>query len=491
MKTDRIRRCVLLLLFSAWILAAAASADPQEGELPITTSSEEALRLYKQGRDLSERLRSLESIQYYEKAIAEDPDFAMAYLNLAFAHLTTGNLNGFWENFHKAVARKDKVSEGERLLILGTQAGADDNPTTQRELYLQLVKTYPRDKRAHYTFGLYYFGQREFDLAKEEFKKAIELAPDFAPPYNELGYAYSYSGDYAEAEQALKKYTELIPDEPNPYDSWAEILMKQGRFDESIEAYKKALSLDPNFFTAYVGIGMNLLFKGKSEEGRAQFQKFHDIAATDGQRRQAIFWTVVSYIDEGKFDKALEAQQKGYAIAEKNNDVSLMSGDLGTMGDILLETGKLNEAMTKYIKAVEVIEQSDRSEETKKETKQGLLYNEARIALKKEDLVTAKSKAEEYRKQTEIGHDPLEIQTYHELAGMIALHEKRYDDALKELNQANQRNPRNLCRMAQAYEGKGDKLQAKKMWMKAANFNERNYNYAFIRNRAKKRLSEM
>lgn len=491
MKRDRITKCVLLLMLGAWFSVAATPVATEKGEIPITTSSEEALLLYKQGRDLSERLRSHESIKYYDKAIAEDPDFAMAYLNLAFAHLTTGNPNGFWENFNKAVSLKDKVSEGERLLILAVQAGADDNPTTQKELYLQLVKAYPGDKRAHYTFGLYYFGQREYDLAIEEFKKAIGLAPDFAPSYNELGYAHAYLGNYTEAEKTLEKYAELIPDEPNPYDSWAEILMKQGKFDKSIEVYKKALSLDPNFFSAYVGVGMNLIFKGKSDEGRAQFQKFHDIASTDGLRRQAIFWTVVSYIDEGKFDKALEEQQKGYAIAEKNNDVSSMSADLNTMGDILLETGKYDEAMAKYLKAVEVIEKSDRSKEIKEDTKQGFLYNETQIAIKKEDLVTAKSKAEEYRKQAETGHNPLDIQSYHELAGMIALHEKRYDDALKELNQVNQRNPRNLCRMAQAYEGKGDKVTAKKMWMKAANFNERNYNYIFIRNKAKKRLAEM
>jgi len=491
MKRDRIRKYVLLLMLGALFCVAATPAGPEEGVIPITTSSEEALLLYKQGRDLSERLRSHESIKYYEKAIAEDPEFATAYVDLAFVHFITGNPNGFWENFNKAVALMDKVSEGERLLILVVQAGADNNPTKQKELYLQLVEAYPKDKRAHYSFGVYYFGQREYALAIEEFKKAIGLAPDFAPPYNDLGYAYSYLGNYAEAEKALEKYAELIPDEPNPYDSWAEILMKQGKFDESIEAYKKALSLDPNFFSAYVGIGMNLIFKGKLDEGRAQFQKFHDIASTDGLRRRAIFWMVVSYIDEGKFDKALEEQQKGYAIAQKNNDVSSMSADLNTMGDILLETGKYDEAMAKYLKAVEIIEKSDRSKEIKEDTKQGFLCDEAHIALKKEDLATAKSKAEEYRKQIETGHDPLEIQTYHELAGMIALHEKRYDDALKEFNQANQRNPRNLCRMAQAYEEKGDKVKAKKMWMNAANYNEISYDYVFIRNKAKKRLAEM
>lgn len=490
MKTNRLVKSILLVTAAVFVLTAIGCRAPKEAEIPITTSFDEALTLYKQGRDLSERLRSYESIQYYEKAIAKDPNFARAHLNLAFAHSSTGNSKGFWENFNKAVALVDKVSEGERLLILGVQAGVNDNPTKQKELYQKLVKTYPKDKRAHYNLGLYYFIQREYPAAIEELKKAIEIDPDFAPSYNELGYAYSNLGNYPEAEKALKKYTGLIPGEPNPYDSWAEILMKQGKFDESIETYQKALSLKSDFFSAYVGIGMNLVFKGKSDEGRKEFQKFYDIAPTDGQRLQALFWIMTSYIDEGKFDKALKELQKGYAIAEKNKYIPGMAGGLGTMGDILLETGKLDEARAKYLKAVEIFEKSDRSKEIKDNAKQGLLFNEARIALKKEDLTTAKSKSEEYRKQAEAGHNPLEMQAYHQLAGMIALQEKRFDDALKELQQANQRNPRNLYRMAQAYEGKGDKENAKEMWTKAANFNEGNYSYAFIRIKAKKKLAK-
>ncbi len=491
MKTNRLVKSILLVTVTVFVLTAIGCKAPKEVEIPITTSSDEALTLYKQGRDLSERLRSYESIQYYEKAITKDPNFARAYLDLASAHSSAGNSKGFWENFNKAVALVDKVSEGERLRILGAQAGVNDNPTKQKELYQKLVELYPKDKRAHYNLGLYYFIQREYPAAIEEIKKAIEIDPDFAPSYNELGYAYSNLGNYPEAEKALKKYTKLIPGEPNPYDSWAEILMKQGKFDESIETYQKALSLKSDFFSAYVGVGMNLIFKGKPDEGRKEFQKFYDIAPTDGQRRQALFWMMVSYIDEGKFDKALEELQKGYAIAEKSNDVVAMRWDLWRMGDILFETGKLDEAKAKYLKSVEIIEKSDRPKEIKDDAKQVLLFDEARIALEKEDLATAKSKAEEFRELVESGHDPLEIQFYHELAGMIALREKRFDDALKELQQANQRNPRNLYRMAQAYEGKGDKENAKEMWTKAANFNERNYSYAFIRNKAKKKLAEM
>ena len=82
---------------------------------------------------------------------------------------------------------------------------------------------------------------RNIAKAIEQLKKAPELAPNYSPAYNMLGYAYRQAGDYANAEQAFKKYIELIPNDPNPYDSYAELLLKMGKFDESIEQYRKAL----------------------------------------------------------------------------------------------------------------------------------------------------------------------------------------------------------------------------------------------------------
>ena len=62
------------------------------------------------------------------------------------------------------------------------------------------------------------------------YKKQTEIAPNFSPTYNILGYAYRQQGDFNGAEQAFKKYVDLIPNDPNPYDSYAELLLKMGRF---------------------------------------------------------------------------------------------------------------------------------------------------------------------------------------------------------------------------------------------------------------------
>ncbi|MBA3759616.1 MAG: tetratricopeptide repeat protein, partial [Gemmatimonadales bacterium] len=74
--------------------------------------------------------------------------------------------------------------------------------------YQRLVAAYPRDERAHFLLGGAYFGQQDMPKAIQEYRRAVEVAPDFAPAYNLLGYAERQVGAYGEAERAFKKYIE-------------------------------------------------------------------------------------------------------------------------------------------------------------------------------------------------------------------------------------------------------------------------------------------
>ncbi|WP_372645470.1 tetratricopeptide repeat protein, partial [Ancylomarina sp.] len=473
----------LLFMMIAWTVK-------DEGKIPITTSSDEALNHYLQGLALSDKYLNEESIPYYEKAIAADPDFAMAYLNLSFVQASTKE---FYEYFNIAVALVDHVSEGERLQIIGWNALYNDaKPLKQREYFQKLVEAYPNDERSHYLLGLSYNGQQEWEPAIEAFKKATKIAPDFSPPYNIMGYAYMFLENYSEAEKAFKKYAELIPDDPNPQDSYAELLMKMGKYDKSIEHYNKALDLDPNFIISYAGIASNLNYKKKHVEARKQLQKYYDMAHNDGERSNACFAMAVSYVDEGHLDQALMELKNKYDLDEKIEDAGAMSRDLMNMGDVLLEMGNYDKAMAKFDKAVQVIEESNLKNEVKENFKRFYLYNAGYVASMKKDFVTAKAKSEEFRKQAEAMKNLNLIRFSHQLAGIIALEEKDYDKATEELQQANQQNPYNLYRMALAYKYKGDNEKAKKLCTKAAKFNAlSNLNYAFIRNKAENLLAGM
>jgi tetratricopeptide (TPR) repeat protein len=461
--------------------AAAAAAQTGSGTMPITTSSDEARQLYLKGRDLAEKLRATDARQFYQQAVAKDPDFALGHVGLAN---TAGTNKEFIEAVTRAAALSGRVSEGERLWIRALEAGMKGDPEAVLKHYTDLARLFPGDERALTLLGNVYFGRQEYDKAVAQYVKATSLAPSFSQPYNQLGYAYRFLEKFTEAEGAFKKYVELIPNDPNPYDSHAELLMKMGRFDESIKAYQKALSIDPNFVASHVGIGNNHLSAGRFDEARAAFARIAAIARNTGERRTAHFWTAAAYVHEGATDKALEELAAGYALAEAAGAAGNMSGDLNLMGDVLREAGRLDEAAAKYAEAVTVITLAQVPEAIKEATRRNVVFEEGRLAVARKDLATAKARSAEYARQVAVRKVPFEIRQQHELAGLIALAEKRPAEAAQEFARANQQDPSVLYLQAVAWREAGDARKASAFAGKAARFNGLAFNYAFVRTKA-------
>src|SRR5262245_30478039 len=466
--------------------AAAEAAPPTPvngGKIPITTSSQEAKAEFLQGRDMVDKLQITDSVAHFQKAVELDSNFAMAELSLAGSAPTAKE---FFEHLRRAVNLADKASNGEKLLILATEAGANALPRTQKEHLDALVAAYPNDERAQFALGGWYVGQQDYPKAIEHYKKATELDGNYSSAFNLLGYAYRQNVDYANAEKAFQKYVELIPKDPNPYDSYAELLMKMGRFEDSIAQYRKALEIDPNFVNAHMGIAMDLLYMGKPTEAAAELDAMTKKARTDGERRTALFASTVANVDGGKTAKALAEVDKQYALGDKTKDAAAMAGDLVLRGNILLELGKPAEADKQFQLASKMIQESNLSSQIKENNQRFVHYNDARVALAKKDFAKAKAEAAEFLKMTEAVNNPNQVKLAHELAGSIALAEKDYDTAIAELQKANNQNPYNAYRLCKAYQAKGDAAKAAESCKQAADFNSLpNLNYAFIRAKAK------
>jgi tetratricopeptide (TPR) repeat protein len=489
MKNHVVLKAVSALAALLLPFTGCAKKKVDDGKIPITTASEEARKEFLQGRDLSERLRVQDSIVHFENAVSKDPNFACAYYGLALAAPTP---KGFFDNMKKAVALADKPSEGERLLIKGFQAGVDSDQPKQQEIYEKLVAAYPKDERAHFMLGNYYTNQQEYAKAIEEYQKCTAIDSNYSPAYNSLGYAYKFLQKYDDAEKAFQKYTEMIPNDPNPPDSYGELLLKMGKFDDSIKEYQKALSMDQYFASSRIGVASNLLYKGKPDEAMAELQKLQSVARNDGELRTALLGMTVVNFDAGKLEEALAGMDKQFAVAEKASDVASMAADLATKANILQEMGKYDEATALYQKSVKLIENSDLSQAIKDNAILLHHYGIASVAIGKKDLKTARAEAENFAKGAEAIKNTTQIRQGHELMGRISLLEKKYDDAIAQLQQANQQNPYNLYYLSLAYQGKKDKEKAKEFCTKAAqDYSTLNLNYAFIRNKAVKMLSTM
>ena len=485
----RIRRFFSLIISGLIVILILNCQKEDSGKIPITTSSKEALADFLKGRDLFERLQGQESLQYLEAAIEKDPNFAMAYLFNSFSQPTAQR---FFDQLDKAVALKDQVSEGERLWIEGVKAGTDGFPMKQRGIYQSLVMKYPKDERAHTNLGNNFFGTQEYEKAIEEYEQVIRINPEFSQPYNQMGYAYRFLKKYDDAEKTFQKYVELIPDDPNPYDSYAEMLMKRGKFEASIEQYWKALKINPNFVASHVGIATNYNFLGEYDKARKQLQTLFDIARNDGEKRAARLAMTVSYVDEGKMDKALEELNWQYNLGKGTNDPANMAADLIFIGNIYYEMKKYDKAFSFYEDALKTIEASDLSKPVKDNARRFFMYNQARVALRKKDLNTAWEKAAEFMKQAQSVNNTFQVWLAHQIAGMIAMQEKEYETAIRSLQQSNMQNPYNLYRIALAYHKLEQREMAKDYCEQAAHHNTLNsMQYAFVRHQAKKMLDKM
>jgi tetratricopeptide (TPR) repeat protein len=458
-------------------------------KIPITTASNEALDAFLKGRWLFDNLRITDAHEYFLKAVEADPNFALAHLRVANTFSTTQEL---FDALRRAVDTSTDASEGERLLITAFEAAVAGDPKTQQSNLEALVALFPEDERAHNALGNFlFFNQQDYERAISAYRAAIDVNPDFAQPYNNLGYALRFVGDFASAEEVFQRYTELIPDQPNPYDSYAELLMKMGRYDDSIASYEKALAIDPNFVASYIGIGNNRMFMERFEDARSTFAAIEEVARNDGERRAARFWTAASYLHEGDFENASDEILRLYDIAAETDDRGAMAGDLNLMGDILLRAGRVDEAAEKYQAQIEMMQSSEVTDEVKEAAARNQKYDLTRVALWKGDLDTASELADAYRDAVEIHNVRFEIQRTHELDAMIAIAENGLDAAISHLERANQQDPQIWLLKARAYAALGDVEGARLACEQVVSFNQLSFNLAFVRNTARELLESL
>jgi adenylate cyclase len=127
--------------------------------------------------------------------------------------------------------------------------------------------------------GVHHFFQRtrqDSIAARQLFEEAINLDPDFAAAYRNLGFAYldeiwfritkSSEKSIELAEQAAQKIMTLAPDQPPPYGLLSMINLVKKDSDNAILYGEKAVELNPNDNSHYFSLGLALYFAGRYEE---------------------------------------------------------------------------------------------------------------------------------------------------------------------------------------------------------------------------------
>ncbi|TFH39670.1 MAG: tetratricopeptide repeat protein, partial [Bacteroidia bacterium] len=191
-----------VFIFAVFFFSSCKTQSPGN-EMPITTSSKEALKFFIDGRDKFENIEFITAALLFDKAIQKDTNFAVAYL---YGSLSEDVPDISRQNLAKAVSLIDKVSAGEKNEILYYLAQADDNGQKQKEYLDQLLFSFPSDKRVQMMAGQYYYDLGDYSTALIHYNKVTELDKDYASAYNRIGYCQSELIKYGEAEEAFLAY---------------------------------------------------------------------------------------------------------------------------------------------------------------------------------------------------------------------------------------------------------------------------------------------
>jgi tetratricopeptide (TPR) repeat protein len=155
-----------------------------------TTPSLDALKAYTEATTRRASGRETEAVPFFERAIALDPRFALAYTTLSTLYGGLGETGRSEELARLAYDNRDHVSERERLFITYQYHDRYTGDQTKARETLDVWKrTYPRDYRPANALAVLLNRLGDYDAAIEEAREAIRRNPEHAFPRSNLAYA--------------------------------------------------------------------------------------------------------------------------------------------------------------------------------------------------------------------------------------------------------------------------------------------------------------
>jgi TolB-like protein/Tfp pilus assembly protein PilF len=218
------------------------------------TQNTEAYQLYLQGRFFANK-RTPQSIQkaieLFQQAIDKDPNYALGYAGLS---------DGYGQ--------------------LGYYA-SDPAPTAlikAREAALRALSLDNNLAEAHSALGFVLI-TADFDYAggEREYRRAIELDPNYEPPHHNLGVMLFRTGRSAEGMAEVRRALELEPFSLVVNRLYGEILVYSRRYDEGLAQLKKTAELDPSFPSVYSALSTAYRLMGKYGESVESYAKLQEL----------------------------------------------------------------------------------------------------------------------------------------------------------------------------------------------------------------------
>jgi TolB-like protein/DNA-binding winged helix-turn-helix (wHTH) protein/Tfp pilus assembly protein PilF len=210
----------------------------------------EAYELYLKGRFFWNK-RDTEglqrSVEYFEKAIARRPDYALAHVGIADAYIVLGDQG--------SLPSADAMPRARVAALRGLEL---DPSLAEAQASLAMVRTvYDWD----------------WDAAERGFRRAIQLNPSYATAHQWYAHLLRALGRFEEAVAETRRAQELDPLALIINSNLGAALFYAGRYAEAETEYRKTLKRDASWAPAHWGLGRTLLKLGRTDEALAEHQE--------------------------------------------------------------------------------------------------------------------------------------------------------------------------------------------------------------------------
>jgi serine/threonine protein kinase/tetratricopeptide (TPR) repeat protein len=348
-------------------LSRSAVKELQAQSFKPSSTSLPALRDYNAGLQLARQGKNLDAVKQFESATTEDPQFALAFSQLAQTYANLGQDNEAEQNSRKAVELSDKLPEGEKFLIVARHDEILKNYPKAIEAYANFVKVSPDNADVLFDLGHLQENSGAYDKAKDTFSRVLTLDPKRVDALLAMGRVNIEAGDAQAGLDFLNRAQSMAIEVGNDEEK-AQILQAMGvaystlnkqddalrNFQESL-TIKRRLGLKKGIADSLDSIGFTQNALGKTDEALKAFTEALQVSHEVGDKAgtgDVLNDFAQFYNDHGQYDQALklfkESLQIQVDVGNENNQALV----LNNIGNAYLSKGDYEDARTYFSQAL-------------------------------------------------------------------------------------------------------------------------------------------
>ncbi len=240
------------------------------------------------------------------------------------------------------------------LFLHGFYAIQTKNYGLAVEIYKNAIEIAPGFAPLYCVLGDIYLSTGYFDDAITEYKMAIWLDPFNIPAHRHLCRAYEEQGDY---NQAIDIYTKLIamaPNIPDLYSNLANIYYIKGEFDLAISNYQTAITLNPNpSWTSVIAQTMGFVYQENKSDPDAAISAYQTAYVLTPEDIDIYVNLGSAFYDKEDYDNALQIYRQALEFEPHNAKIHC------NLGFLYWGKGDTEEAMKSYELAIKYNDQYD------------------------------------------------------------------------------------------------------------------------------------